>query len=136
MILTFQDSEENILKRVLSILEDDRSHMTAAVDIEPVLSFGSLTILQYQHRVLREGKEIPVVHLEFQVLLYLAEHPGRVFSKAQIYEAVWKEEIDDYDNAVSCVIYKLRKKLEANPANPSYIRTVRGIGYKFTNPHQ
>ena len=130
MILTFQDSEENILKRVLSILEDDRSHMTAAVDIEPVLSFGSLTILPYQHRVLREGKEIPVVHLEFQVLLYLAEHPGRVFSKAQIYEAVWKEEAINTET-IMVHVRKLREKIEANPKKPEYLKVVWGIGYKI-----
>ena len=67
---------------------------------------------------------------EFDLLCLLAWHPGRVFSKEQIYVNVWKEEIGIADNAVQCVISSLRRKLKKY-TDTEYIQTVWGIGYKF-----
>ena len=59
------------------------------------------------------------------------ENPGRVFTKRQIYHAVWKDEYAFDDNNIMVHIRRLRKKIEDNPENPQYILTVWGVGYKF-----
>ena len=69
---------------------------------------------------------------EFRLLSYLARHPGKVFSKNQIFDAVYKEEEGETtDNIIYCLVCSLRKKLEPDPGHPKYIHTVRGVGYKF-----
>lgn len=69
---------------------------------------------------------------EFATLSLLAKHLGWVFTKEQIYEEVYKNALSiDIDNIVYCLIYGLRKKIEPNPRYPKYIRTVKGVGYKF-----
>lgn len=70
------------------------------------------------------GKEIFLNRHEFDTLVYLARHPGWVRSKAQIYEAVWTAEVEDYENAVMWCISRLRKKLEPDPDRLQYIHTV------------
>lgn len=68
---------------------------------------------------------------EFKLIKYLMENPGRVFTKKQLYKAVWEEEVYYDDNTVMVHISHLRNKIETDPRNPDYIITVRGIGYKF-----
>ena len=76
--------------------------------------------------------ETPVVFSpkEFSVLLYLAKHPGWVFTKEQIYEAVWGDIPVSVDAKVECMIYSIRKKLRKY-TDREYIQTVWGVGYKF-----
>lgn len=92
---------------------------------------GDLQILLPEKKVYRNGKEILLNCHEFDILVYLAKHPGWVRSKEQIYEAVWTEEVADYENAVMWCISQLRKKLEPDPGRLQYIHTVKGVGYKF-----
>lgn len=68
----------------------------------------------------------------FQTLVYLARQPGRVFTKEQIYQAVWKEEPVDVSSAVFCIIANIRQKLR-KVTKKEYIKTVRGVGYKFVD---
>ena len=68
---------------------------------------------------------------EFDLLLVLASNKGRVFTKKQLYTQVWTEEYDFDDNNIMAFISKLRKKIEPNPEQPFYIKTVRGVGYRF-----
>ena len=92
---------------------------------------GNLRIILPEKKVYRNGKVIPLNRHEFDTLAYLAKHPGWVRSKAQIYEAVWTEEVENYENAVMWCISRLRKKLEPDPDRLQYIHTVKGVGYKF-----
>ena len=92
---------------------------------------ADLQILLPEKLVYRGGKEILLNRHEFDTLVYLAMHPGWVRSKEQIYEAVWTEEVADYENAVMWCISQLRKKLEPDPDRLQYIHTVKGVGYKF-----
>ena len=71
---------------------------------------------------------------EFDILVLLAEHPGWVYTKEQIYRSIWCEEVPvDVDNAVTCQMKQLRKKLGENPKGTPYIETVWGVGYKFSH---
>ena len=93
---------------------------------------GSLIINTRSYTVTLKGKEIDLLHKEFRILCLLAQHPGWVFTKEEIYKAVYEEDIfTDIDNMIFCLIYGLRKKLELDLKHPQYIKTVWGVGYKF-----
>ncbi len=68
---------------------------------------------------------------EFDVLMLLARHQGRILTKQQIYEAVWQEPYCYDDSNIMAVISRLRKKLESAPDAPQYIQTIKGVGYRF-----
>ena len=70
---------------------------------------------------------------EFDILLFLAKNRGEVFTKEQIYQAVWKNDYIMDDSNIMAFIRKLRKKIEPNPDAPEYILTIWGIGYKFND---
>lgn len=97
-----------------------------------ILTFSELEIRLHQHQVFQNGKEIHLTRLEYSTLVFLASNPGTVFTKAQIFEAVWNMDSDSCYSSVVNVIYNLRKKIEPDSKNPTYIKTVLGIGYKFS----
>ena len=79
---------------------------------DEVLQYSGLCIDPIQHQVSYEGNTLPLTETyEFQTLVYLASQPGRVFTKEQIYQAVWKEEPVDVSSAVFCIIKNIRQKL-------------------------
>lgn len=83
--------------------------------------------------VYRGEKEVNITFTEFEILHLLARNPGRVFSKEQIYNSVWKEPYFGDYNIVMSHIRNIREKIENNPSKPIYIQTVWGVGYKFNN---
>ena len=90
-------------------------------------------LYMHQRRVLKDGADISLTRLEYGALCYLAASPGRVFTKTQIFEAVWSMESESCLSNVANVIYNLRKKIEPDSQNPTYIKTVLGMGYKFAS---
>ena len=92
--------------------------------------WGDLLIDEAQHEVTRHGQPVELTAREFALLLALAQHPGRVFTRAQLLERVWGDAYYD-DHVVDVHIGNLRKKLETDPAHPWYLETVRGVGYRF-----
>ena len=103
------------------------------VDSMNRLQAGGLTILISQRRVIRDNEEISLTPKEFDILLFLFKNKGEVFTKEQIYQAVWEESYLMDDSNIMAFIRKLRKKIEPNPDNPIYILTLWGIGYKFND---
>lgn len=99
--------------------------------IENRMCFGDLTILPKSRKVLRKQDEIILTPKEYDILYFLAKNKGEVFTKEQIYQAVWDDEYLLSDNNIMAFIRKLRKKIELQPDNPEYILTIWGIGYKF-----
>ena len=81
--------------------------------------------------MIREDNEIELTYTEFEILLLLAQNIGKVFSKEQIYNRVWKEPYFGGHNIVMSHIHNLREKIEDNPSKPIYIQTVWGVGYRF-----
>lgn len=92
---------------------------------------GELEILPAKRRVLLRGAPIDCTALEFDLLLYFANHPGHVYSRSQLLNAVWGYTHDGYEHTVTTHINRLRAKLEADPMRPEIILTVRGAGYKM-----
>lgn len=93
--------------------------------------FGKLSIDIPRVEVRKDGELIELRAKEFEILSFLASHEGQVFSKGQIFENVWKDDYMMDDNTVMVHIRRLRKKIEDNPDDPKYIKTVWGLGYKF-----
>ena len=94
---------------------------------------GELSIHPKSRKVLRQGREISLTPKEFDILYFLAQNRGEVFTKEQIYRAVWDGDFLLADSNIMAFIRKLRKKIEPNPDAPEYILTIWGIGYKFND---
>ena len=98
-----------------------------------VIHCGALSIDLRLRRVIRDGKEIALTPKEFDILYFLARNRGEVFTKEQIYQAVWESDYLLDDSNIMAFIRKLRKKIEPDPDAPKYILTIWGIGYKFND---
>jgi len=94
---------------------------------------GELHIYPAARRVKMGQNEISLTPKEFDILLFLAKNRGEVFTKEQIYQAVWDGEYLMDDSNIMAFIRKLRKKIEPHPDAPEYILTIWGIGYKFSD---
>ncbi len=96
---------------------------------------GDLVVDKRRHEVSRAGSRVDLTPLEFQILELLASEPGRAWSRNDLLDRVWSTEYEGYQRNIDPHINRLRKKLEADPKNPHYVLTVRGVGYKLNeNP--
>lgn len=93
---------------------------------------GELEIDPARHRVSVAGRVVELTAREFRLLHHFARHPGRVYSRAQLLDQVWGYDHQGYEHTVNTHINRLRSKIERDPANPDFILTVWGVGYKFT----
>jgi DNA-binding response OmpR family regulator len=108
-----------------------RQSLTEKEDNHNVLIINELKMDIAQHQVTVKGKEVAVTPLEFAILELLASHKGQVFHADKIYEKVWRETAGYSDNTVMVHIRNIREKIEDNPRDPRYIKTVWGVGYKI-----
>ena len=132
-MLVFNDTEEKAVEKAIAALADMISLEAMQPPHSPTLIFPGLEIRLHQRRVLKDGADINLTRLEYGALCYLAASPGRVFTKEQIFEAVWSMESESCQSSVTNVIYSLRKKIEPDSKKPTYIKTVLGMGYKFAS---
>ncbi|MCL6612372.1 MAG: response regulator transcription factor [Peptococcaceae bacterium] len=116
------------LRRVESMIHPPQSMLS---ELEDVLRFGNVTVDRKGYKVLKDGKEISVPVKELELLFYLSKHKNQVFSKSQLLDAVWGYTAYGDESTITVYIRRLREKLEDDPSNPAYIKTVWGIGYKF-----
>ncbi|USB33115.1 response regulator transcription factor [Paenibacillus sp. YPG26] len=96
------------------------------------IDIRELSIHKSSHRVFVHGREVALTAKEFEVLVFMAANPNRVFSKAQLFERIWGLESNGDIATVTVHISRIREKIEADPANPQFIETVWGAGYRFT----
>jgi DNA-binding response OmpR family regulator len=115
------------------MLRRPRGEMRAAGE-EDSLSFGELSVDRGRREVWLKGGEVSLTAIEFDLLTALASRPGLVFTREQLLARVWAEDYFGSDHLVDVHIANLRKKIEAEPANPRYVQTVRGVGYRFRGP--
>ncbi len=125
--LTKPYSPRELVARVKAMLRRAQADETPAAP----LSFHSIRIDAEAHRVWVRDQSADLTALEFDILLALARHPGRVLSREQLIEQVWGHDYYGDDRVVDVHIGRIRKKLEEDPANPTLIVTVRGAGYRF-----
>ena len=96
-----------------------------------ILNFGELSLDEENHQVTLRGEEISLTPNEFRVLSYLMHNPDRLISKEEFLSAVWDYQSMEDTNFVRVTIRRLRSKIEKDPSNPHYLRTVHGEGYQF-----
>jgi two-component system alkaline phosphatase synthesis response regulator PhoP len=120
-------SPRELVARVSSVLRRVRHEPGRTARFE----IADLTIDPAKMRVERKGVPIDLTPTEFQLLAALAGHPGRVFTRAQLLDAVRGSEVDSFDRAIDAHVKNIRRKLERDPHEPRYVLTVYGIGYKF-----
>ena len=100
-------------------------------DASPLLNCGDLSIDTIKRRVEVAGNDLNLTAKEFELLLHFARNPGRVFTRAQLLDAVWGYTHAGYEHTVNSHINRLRAKIERDPTRPHYVLTVWGVGYKF-----
>lgn len=98
---------------------------------QKILQAGALEIQLETHRVYVDGKEVALTHREFELLAFLAENPGIVFSRDKLFERVWGFDAVGDTATVMVHVNRIREKIEPDPAKPIYIETVWGAGYRF-----
>ncbi len=98
---------------------------------EKVIEFEKLSIDPGSYRVSRAGKHVPMSTLEFRLLYYLASRPNRVFTRDQLLDGVWGTDRFVTPRSVDVYVRRLREKIETDPENPVYLKTLRGAGYLF-----
>jgi DNA-binding response OmpR family regulator len=132
--LTKPFSLAELLARVKALLRraDLLRAAQANAQAQPSIIRNGEVELQPQRRQVRvRGESLDFTALEFDLLLHFAQHPGHVFSRSQLLNAVWGYTHDGYEHTVTTHINRLRAKLEADPMRPELILTVRGAGYKM-----
>ena len=132
LLLTLNEQEETAIDKIISAISNYMRLEPIQLTPVSMLSFPGLEIRQSQRRVLRDGEEISLTRLEYSTLVFLASNSGIVLTQAQIFEAVWNMESDSCHSSVVNVICNLRKKIEPDSKKPTYIKTVLGVGYKFS----
>jgi DNA-binding response OmpR family regulator len=95
------------------------------------LLFGDLELIPEEGKVLRSGEEVHLTKTEFRLLCELAENPGKVFSREALLDKVWGYDYFGDGRLVDVHVRRLRTKVEADPANPRHVVTVRGLGYRL-----
>jgi len=126
---------KELVARVHAVLRrsSDREQARASRTVGRVLERGDLFIDQDRYEVRRAGQSLTLTRTEFQILATLASHPGRVFSRLQLLDAMQGEAYEGYERTIDSHVKNLRRKLEPDPRRPHYIGTVFGIGYKFVD---
>ena len=131
LILTFEDSEEEILNHIISCVNTGARAFQVIENAKTNLSYGDIVILLDKRELFRKQEKIDLSFIEFEILHLLVRSPGRVFSKEQIYDIIWNEPYSGDYNVVMRHICNIREKIEDDPGQPMYIQTVRGVGYRF-----
>lgn len=132
ILLTLNEQEEKVIDKIIAAISDCIQFEAVQITPASVLLFSGLEIRQIQRRVIQDGKEVNLTRLEYSTLVFLASNPGIVLTRSQIFEAVWNMDSDSCHSSVGNVICNLRKKIEPDSKNPTYIKTVLGVGYKFS----
>ncbi len=123
-------SPRELAARVKAILRRGRN--TAQPEAQ-ILNFKHLNIDMQRHEVQRDGEPVELTALEFKLLSILATYPQMVLSREQLLERVWGYDFYGEERVVDVHIGHVRQKLEVDPADPQFILTVRGVGYKFAD---
>ncbi len=114
-----------------------KSSSEASASVTPeTLVFGPLTLDSAMRTVTLSGSLIPISSMEFDLMLFLASSPGKAFTREELLEQVWGYSAVGYEQNVTTHINRIRRKLEPDPENPRFVKTVRGFGYAFARPDE
>jgi DNA-binding response OmpR family regulator len=131
--LTKPFSVIELIARVKAILRRIQHLAASATSSLRVLRIGELAIDLDQRTVERGIDRVELTAREFDLLVHFAQHPGRVFTRAQLLDQVWGFRHEAYEHTVSSHINRLRAKIEPSPTTPRYLLTIWGVGYRFAS---
>jgi DNA-binding response OmpR family regulator len=124
------------VKANLRSVEAIKEEISKENELQSELQVGELKINFEKRKVVLGSEKIELTAKEFDLLSHFAQHPGRSYSRADLLNAVWGYQFSGYEHTVNSHINRLRTKIEKNPAEPKYIKTVWGIGYRFVEPEE
>jgi two-component system phosphate regulon response regulator OmpR len=120
-----------LLARVRAVLRRSRRTAESRGDAGEQMQFGSFTLDTASHQLLRDGNQVPLTSGEFDLLAILAEHPNKVLHRDRILDLLTGAERSPFDRSIDVRVTRLRSKIEPDPSNPVYIKTIWGKGYMF-----
>ncbi len=132
--LTKPFSVPELIARIRALLRRVKAMQRQAQLKIGMINSGELCIDPASHEVSITGQSIALTSKEFELLLFFVRNPGKVFTRLALLDQVWGYSHDGYEHTVNSHINRLRGKIEHDPANPVYIQTVWGVGYKFASP--
>ncbi len=123
------------IKALFRRLEADKEKANDGVKRDELVC-GELAIALEKRKVTLAGQPVELTAKEFDLLARFAANPGRAYSRQELLDLVWGHQFDGYDHTVNSHINRLRSKIEKNPADPKFIQTVWGVGYRFVEPEE
>jgi DNA-binding response OmpR family regulator len=138
--LTKPFSMRELLARVKALLrrvraEAERNGIPPDGD-KSVVRFGVFSVDFDQRKVLMNGQTIDLTVKEFELLALFIRHPGRTYSRSDLLKLVWGDQYEGYEHTVNSHINRLRIKIEKDPGDPAYLKTVWGVGYRFVEQEE
>ena len=124
-------SPKELVARVRAVFRRAGRNDVAVPERSDVISAGEVTLDKRRMQASVGTQSIDLTATEFELLATLASQPGRVFTRAQLLDAIRGVEVESFDRAIDAHVKNVRRKLEPDPRNPRYILTVHGVGYKF-----
>jgi two-component system alkaline phosphatase synthesis response regulator PhoP len=121
-------SPKELVARVRAVFR----RIDAAPERGDIIRAGDVTIDKGRMQATVANRAIDLTPTEFELLATLARQPGRVFTRAQLLDAIRGVQVESFDRAIDAHVKNVRRKLEPDPRNPRYLVTVHGVGYKFT----
>jgi len=122
------------VKAVFRRIEIDKEAIQFGKSMD--LLFGELVIYPEKRKVRLAGQSIELTTKEFDLLVLFAQNPGKAYSRQELLDLVWGYQYSGYSHTVNSHINRLRSKIESDPSNPIYIKTVWGVGYRFAEPEE
>lgn len=124
------------VKSNIRSVEAIKEEVSKTSELNSIIRVGELVIDLEKRKVTLGSEKIELTAKEFDLLSHFAQHPGRSYSRADLLNAVWGYQFSGYEHTVNSHINRLRTKIESNPADPIYIKTVWGVGYRFVEPEE
>ena len=130
-------SIREVLARVKAIFRRVEVDQEKNQSIEkPPVKFGDLVVDPTKHKVTLRGEKVDLTNKEFDLLHLFIQHPGRTYDREELLDKVWGYQYSGYSHTVNTHINRLRNKIEDDPSNPQYVKTVWGVGYRFAEPDE
>lgn len=123
----------NVLRsRIRALLRRPKSAPEPApAPVHQLLRFEALEIDVTAYQATLDGQGLNLTHKEFELLLWLASHPGQLFTRQRLLDQIWQDNLEVNERSVDALIRRLREKLQDDSVQPRYIETIRGMGYRF-----
>jgi len=129
--LTKPFSVREMTARVKALLRRARTSTAKQGDSAAQITFGSLTLDEEKRKVTLDGRTVELTVKEFELLALFMKNPGRAYSRTDLLNIVWGYQFEGYEHTVNTHINRLRGKIESDPSNPVYLKTLWGVGYRF-----